>query len=192
MKSNFVRASIAGALLLALAACGGTEQFTISGTIQGLKNNGLVLANAGKTISVPANATTFSFPDTVEYGNTYDVTVTAEPAHQDCTVFRGDGTAGQMAQLNILIDCRQNEYTVGGKVTGLTVDDLVLANGSNGTVLLKKTMTTYELPPVKDGDTYGVTVLKQPAGLFCTVANGVGVMGEAKVTNVDVTCQPAT
>src|SRR5688500_18266264 len=107
MKSTFVRAGIAGALALALAACGGTEEFTINGTIIGLKNNGLVLSNNGKTISPVANATTFAFPDTVEYGETYNVTATAQPAHQTCTVYRGEGTAGQMAALNIIVDCLQ-------------------------------------------------------------------------------------
>lgn len=193
MKSTFVRAGIAGALALGLAACGGTEEFTINGTIIGLKNNGLVLSNNGKTISPAANATTFSFPDTVEYGETYKVTATAQPAHQNCTVYRGEGTAGQMAALNIFVDCLQNAYTIGGTVTGLTADGLVLANGSSGTVAIAKNATSFVFPAlVEDGATYGVTVLTQPTGLRCTVANGVGTMGETKVTNLAVSCVPAT
>jgi hypothetical protein len=193
MKSTFVRAGIAGALALALAACGGTEEFTIKGTIIGLKNNGLVLSNNGKTISPTANATTFSFPDTVEYGETYNVTATAQPAHQECDVFGGEGTAGRMAAINIVVQCVQNAYTIGGTVTGLTADGLVLANGSSGTVAIAKNATTFVFPAlVEDGATYGVTVLTQPTGLRCTVANGIGTMGETKVTNLAVSCAPAT
>src|SRR5206468_11028083 len=35
---------------------------------------------------------------------------------------------------------------------------------------------------------YAVTVLAQPAGQTCTVANGVGTLAGANVTNVTVTC----
>lgn len=197
MKSNFVRAGIAGALALALAACGGTEEYTISGKIAGLNHPGLVLSNNGKTISIPANATTFSFPDRVEYGSVYnvEVTPTGQPAHQTCKVFGGNGTAGQTLNVDILVNCQQNAYTIGGTVSGLTADGLVLANGTSGVLPVFKGLTTFNFGPnqmVADGSTYGVTVLTQPTGLHCTVANGVGTMGEANVTNMAVTCVPAT
>jgi hypothetical protein len=37
---------------------------------------------------------------------------------------------------------------------------------------------------------YGVSILANPAGQSCTVANGVGTMGPADVNNVTVTCAP--
>lgn len=192
MKSSFVRAAFAGALALVLAACGGKEQYTIQGGISGLTENGLVLSSGSQTVSPPAGATTFAFPNTIEYGETYKVEVKTQPRHQTCEVLREDGTAGQMASVQVFVRCFQNEYTLGGTVTGLTVDGLVLANGtSGGTVTINKNATGFVFPvTVKDGATYGVTVLTQPAGLVCTVANGVGTMGEAKVTNVVVTCAP--
>ena len=192
MKSSFVRAAFAGALALALAACGGKEQYTIQGAIEGLTQNGLVLSAGSQTVSPAAGATTFAFPSTIDYGDTYLVEVKTQPRHQNCEVFRSQGTAGQMASVQVFVRCTQNEYTLGGTVSGLTVDGLVLANGSSGgTVTVGKNVTTFVFPvPVKDGATYGVTVLTQPAGLVCTVANGVGTMGEAKITNVVVTCAP--
>jgi len=45
---------------------------------------------------------------------------------------------------------------------------------------------------VQFGDTYGVTVLSNPAGLSCTVANGAGTMGDTDVSNIAVTCVPRT
>ncbi len=45
-------------------------------------------------------------------------------------------------------------------------------------------------PQVLDGAPYGITVLTQPPGLVCTVANGIGVMGEVDISNIVVTCVP--
>lgn len=192
MKSNFVRAGIAGALALGLAACGGTEQFTIKGGVTGLTQPGLVLENEGTTISIAPNATTFAFPDAIDYGDSYNVIVKTNPAHQDCKVRGGKGTAGQYVDIDMLVECVQNAYSLGGKVTGLTADGLVLANGSS-TVGVPKDATVFTFPkPVPDGSTYGVTVLNQPTGLNCTVTNGVGTMGETKIENVEVSCSPAT
>ena len=192
MKSSIVRAAFTGALALVLAACGGKEQYTIQGGIEGLTQDGLVLSAGGQTVSPAAGATTFSFPNTIEYGETYLVEVKTQPRHQTCEVFRSQGTAGQMAAVQVFVRCTQNEYTIGGTVSGLTADGLVLANGtSGGTVTVSKNATSFVFPvTVKDGATYGVTVLTQPTGLVCTVANGVGTMGEAKVTNLVVTCAP--
>ena len=94
----------------------------------------------------------------------------------------------------MVVNCEIQDHTIGGKVTGLTVDGLVLTNGSNGGVLtLTKAATTYVMPAtVFYGQTYGVTVLTQPAGLTCTVAKAVGVMGDADITDMDVTCVPRT
>jgi len=191
MKSSYVRA-FAGALALVLAACGGTEQYTIQGEIDGLTQDGLVLASGSQTVSPAAGAKSFAFPSTIDYGEKYLVEVKTQPRHQNCTVFGKEGVAGQMASIKMLVDCKQNDYTLGGTVSGLTVDGLVLANGtSGGTVTINKNVTSFVFPAtVKDGATYGVTVLTQPTGLVCTVANGVGIMGEAKITNVAVTCAP--
>ena len=192
MKSSFVRAAFAGALALALAACGGKEQYPIQVAIDGLTQNGLVLSAGGQTVSPAAGATTVSFPNSVDYGETYKVEVKTQPRHQTCEVLRDSGTAGQMATVQVYVRCLQNEYTLGGTVSGLTADGLVLANGtSGGVVAIAKNATTFVFPAtVKDGATYGVTVLTQPTGLVCNVANGVGTMGEAKVSNLVVTCAP--
>ena len=80
--------------------------------------------------------------------------------------------------------------TVGGKVIGLTTDGLVLTNGTTGgTIAVVKGATVFVLPVnVSFGQSYGVTILKQPTGQTCTVVNGVGEMGDAKVENIEVTC----
>lgn len=192
MKLSNLRPVLALALALGLAACGGSESFTVAGTINGLAYPGLVLTNKTAELAVPANATTFAFPDSLKYGDTYDVQIKAQPAHQTCQVndTLNNDTAGRMASINVPVICFVNTFTLGGKVTGLTADGLVLTNGTaGGSVTVAKTATEFALPiAVAYGESYGVTVLKQPTGQTCTVSNGVGVMGDARIDTVQVTC----
>jgi hypothetical protein len=214
MKSSLIRPALALALAASLAACGGSDkaEFTVAGSVNGLIYDDLVLTNAGVPLKVAPPTTAgasvrFAFPDKLEYGDTYDVRVLTHPKHQFCEPSAPpDGlyannadTAGRLRTIDIAIACKINEYTVGGTITGLTGAGLVLANGSTGGTYTAETpknppATTpiaYELPPVKFGTTYGVTVSKQPAGQVCTVANPTGTMGDAKVQNANVTCVAA-
>jgi hypothetical protein len=202
MKSIFTRSAVVLALALGLAACGGKAGFTVSGTVTGLIYPGLVIDNKGTTLPIPAGATTFSFPNTIAYGDTYDVTVQINPLHQTCLPSTFDGnthaidTAGRMASISIPIACTMNAFTIGGTVSGLTADGLVLTNGSlGGTVTLTNGTTAFVLPAVTYGVTYGVTVLTQPTdgSVICSVSpNGTGVMGDAAVGDIAVTCVPKT
>lgn len=214
MKSSLIRPALALALAASLAACGGSDkaEFTVAGSVAKLAYDGLVLTNGGVQLKVAPPTTAdapvrFAFPDKLEYGDTYDVQVLTHPAHQFCEpVAPTDGlyannadTAGRLRTIDITIACRINEYTVGGTITGLTGAGLVLANGSTGGTYTAETPATppsttpitYALPTVKFGTTYGVTVSKQPAGQVCTVVNPTGTMGDAAVTNVNVTCVAA-
>lgn len=194
MKSSFLRPALALALAAGLAACGGTATFEVKGVIAGLAYPGLVLTNNGVDLPVAAGATTFAFPGSIEYGETYNVTVKTNPLQQKCEpapAYQAD-TAGRLASINIPVLCQTNAYEVSGKITGLTTDGLVLTNGSTGgTIAVAKNATVVAFPPVTFEQSYGITVVKQPAGQTCTVANGVGVMGGAPVTNLDVTCNTA-
>ncbi|MGZ8290104.1 MAG: hypothetical protein ACXW2U_04490 [Telluria sp.] len=192
MKSSFLRPAMALALALGLSACGGSATYTVGGPIDGLVYPGLVLANGGAELAVAAGSTSYAFPGTIEYGKTYAVTVKTNPAHQSCVAIEryATGTAGQTAGINAAVGCVINTFTVGGKVSGLTTEGLVLTNGTEGgtaTILKDATAFTFATP-VKYGETYGVTILKQPAGQTCTLSNGVGLMGDAKVENIQVTC----
>ena len=191
MKLSFLRPTLLLALAVGLTACGGKATFDVQGTITDLKYAGMVLSNTnnGDTLTVPAGATTFKMPSSIEYGSEYTVTVKTQPAHQSCAPINGSDTAGRMAAINIVISCSVNKNNVGGVVSGLTADGLVLINGSGDQVTLAKDAVVYAFPgAVAYGSTYSVNVLTQPAGLTCTVANAVGEMGDAAVTNANVTC----
>lgn len=198
MKLSCLRPVAALLLTVGLAACGGKASYDVSGTISGLNNNGLVLANGSDTVSPPVGATTFTFPKRIDYGTDYDITVKTQPAHMTCGVSSGSGSAGHYVSIQAFVSCVQNTYAVGGTVTGLTADGLVLANGSNASTLtVVKAATTFTMPDkVADGTSYGISVVTNPTGLICRVATdpstglstGVGTMGEAAVTKVQIVC----
>lgn len=204
MTSTFMRPAIALALVLSLAGCGGKASFPISGTIIGLSNPGLVLSTNGMDLPVAATATSFVFPNSLSYGDVYDVVAKAQPAHQTCTVgaisnpsggqFNGaSDTAGRLGAINIGVGCALNTQTVGGTIAGLTSLGLQLTNGSTGgTIAPVAGATAFTLPnQVAFGVSYGVTVLAQPANDVCTVAaNGTGVMGDNAIADIAVTCVP--
>lgn len=194
MKSSFLRPALALALAAALAACGGSATFEVKGTVANVQYPGLVLTNNGVELPIAVGATTFAFPGSIEYGETYNVSVKANPLHQTCEaaeIYRAD-TAGRLATIDVPVRCLVNTFALGGKITGLSTEGLVLTNGSTGgTVAVVKDATVVVFPAVAFGQSYGITIVKQPTGQTCTVANGVGVMGDAIVDNVAVTCNTA-
>lgn len=206
MTLTSMRAAIALALALSLAACGGKATFPISGTVQGLSYPGLVLSTNGMDLAVAPGATTFSFPNSLSYGDVYNVIPKTQPLHQTCVVASfidasgrvltgGSDTAGRLSSINIGVSCGLNSYAIGGSVSGLTSAGLTLTNGSSGgTVPVAAAATSFAFSsPVPFGVSYGVTVLTQPASETCSVTqNGTGVMGDATVSNIVVACVPKT
>jgi hypothetical protein len=212
MTFKFMRPALAIALALTLGACGGKASFTVAGTIAGLQYNGLVLSTNGMDLPVNATATSatntisFTFPNSISYGEVYNVTVKSPPAHQSCQVGsfpNGTGpvlgaatdTAGRLATINVGVLCSVNPYSIGGTVTGLTatMTGLQLTNGSDPAIVTvtpaEGTDVKFTFPTqVRYGTTYGVTVLTQPTGATCTVSNGSAVMGDAMVENIAVSC----
>lgn len=205
MTFKFLRPALAIALALTLGACGGKASFTIGGEISGLKYNGLVLSSNGMNLKVAANSTTFAFPNSISYGDVYEVTATAQPDHQTCTVGAfsdaagkvtggAKDTAGRLAAINVGVLCSLNAKSIGGTITGLPLaaTGLQLTNGSDPATV-SVTPTGADIPftftnLIPYGTTYGVTVLTQPVGAVCSVANGAAVMGDTAVTNIVVTC----
>ncbi len=194
MSLSFLRPTLLLVLVAGLTACGGKAEFDVAGTITGLEYDGLVLTNNknGDTTTVTKGATSFKMPTRIEYGTEYDVAVKTQPAHQTCGIpqFTAKDTAGRLATINIPVSCAVNQFAIGGKVTGLTVAGLVLANAGDE-VTVPKDATAYTFPTlVPYNNSYTVGVLTNPPGLKCTVVNSSARMGDAAVTNIDVTCVP--
>lgn len=124
-----------------------------------------------------------------------------QPAHQNCATAgypNGNypheyGTAGQTASITsartpaveVFYSCTINAYDLSGTIAGLPSPDLsvTLINGSNSSITVAGSATASSVPfvlrPVPYGTSFGVTVLTQPTGYTCTVADGTGVMNDA-------------
>jgi 6-phosphogluconolactonase (cycloisomerase 2 family) len=83
----------------------------------------------------------------------------------------------------------QQTYAIGGSITGLSAQGLVLQDngGDNLTVPAGTTNFTFATP-IATGGTYAVTVMSSPANTTCSIAQGSGTVAAANITNIRVTC----
>jgi hypothetical protein len=165
------------------------QPFSLGGTISGLgANTGLVLSDGTDSLTVAANATTFTMPTKLAFGSTYAVTITSSPSGLTCSVSNGGGTMPAANVTNVAIACSDQSYTVGGTIQGLSGTGLMLAN--DGATLNVNSGTTQFTMPTRVAYTsaYQVTVQTQPTNETCTVSNGSGTVGTANVTTVTVNC----
>ncbi len=193
-------------LAAALGACGDVSSgpstdsdgtagatFTIGGTVTGLAPTtgagALVLQNGAETLRLNANGP-FLFTTKVPKDGSYDVRISAQPTNptQTCTVSGGSGTVTSDVT-SIAVHCSVETFSVGGRVTGLGGSGLKLRIDDREDVDV--TDGTYVFPtPLARGSSYSVVVKANPTNRWqtCTVSNGVGVIGDANVTNADVVC----
>ena len=169
-----------------------TDAYTISGTISGLPVPGLVLANGSDRLSIPANATDFTMPAAVAFTSTYAVAVVTPPTNYTCTVGNGAGTMGAGPVTDITVTCARPAFTLGGSISALASNGLILSNG-NDTLPVLANATTFSMPTaVATGASYDISVVSNPAAVRCTVSNASGVMGNEPMLNASVSCVPAT
>jgi RNase P/RNase MRP subunit p29 len=176
-------------LSASLAACGGYTTVPLGGTVFGLTIDGLVLANGNDTVAVPANATSYRFPNQIDDHGTYAITIASQPAGLTCAVSSPSGTATGVAITWANVICAVNTHGIGGTVTGLTTDGLQLTNGSDVVSVAANATSFGFAGRVAEGSVYGVAVLQQPTGQTCSVTKGTAVMGTTDVTDIQVTCQ---
>jgi hypothetical protein len=79
-------------------------------------------------------------------------------------------------------------YTIGGAISGLTDQGLVLINGTDTDTPNPGDLSFTFPTSVAAGTDYAVTVQIQPTTQTCSVANGTGKVGTAAVTDISVTC----
>lgn len=180
MKSLTMRCAALALCATTLAACGGGSggSIPLSGSISGLNRAGLILTNKGKDLEVANSATTFTFTDLVANDSEFEILVKTNPVGQVCTPSNNKGRANYYSYTQTIVTCTTDLYTLSGTVNGLkaTSTGLVLANGPI-TVAVPAGATTFTFgKTVPNTQTYGITVLSQPAGQTCTVQNGSGTM----------------
>jgi hypothetical protein len=199
-----MRAGCALALALALAGCGGKAEFPVTVSVSGLFYPGLVVSNNGQNMSVavpPANqfgSASVDFPNTISYGDAYQVTIGSDPQHSHCQLADAEnnakGTAGRLASINVVVNCTVDAHSLGGSVTGLTSTGLTIINGSSGgganAVPGTTTSADFTISSlVQYGVPYGLSILSQPLYDTCKIDSGaIGTMGDFDIKNVAVSC----
>lgn len=173
-----------------------TNTYTISGTVTGLEGSGLTLRNNdGPDLVV--NSSSFAFPAQVTSGQTYSVTVQADPTSpwQTCTVdASSSGTVTNANVTNVAIHCETKSFSIGGVVKGLAGNHLSFTNNNSDFL---------EVTPAGGADIPFVFATKVPSGApymvaasimpehplqDCVVTNGSGTVQGADVTDIVFTC----
>lgn len=171
-----------------------TNHYTIRGTVSGLAGRAQVTLNdnGGDPVIVAANGS-FSFATPVAYGGSYAVTAGTQPVGQTCTVTNASGSGVSAEVSNVAVTCATNNYTVGGAVTGLSANGLVLKNNAGDPIAVGAGSSSFVFDtPVAYNSSYVVTVFQQPLGQTCMVANGAGSNVQQNVANVSVSCTTST
>ncbi|HEX4268794.1 MAG TPA: choice-of-anchor tandem repeat GloVer-containing protein [Steroidobacteraceae bacterium] len=164
------------------------DSYSVIGSIKGLTTDGLVLLDNGTDrMPVSANATHFTMPTPVLDGDTYAVTIQSQPTGLTCSVSGGTGTMGTGGVM-VAVTCVPDTYPVNGTITGLASTGLVLQDNGGDTTAIGANATQFMMPTViAYGSPYSVTILSQPVGLDCSIADGAGTMGAGGAT-VAVSC----
>lgn len=185
MKSLYLRAIMAIACAIGLAACGGSSgNLILGGTITGLTKDGLVLTNNNsQTVTVAAGATSYAFPDLIDDEDNFNVTVKTQPTGAVCTVVAtsGSGKASVYNSQYVAVTCVTDTHKLGATVTGLTNTGLVLVVGGSSFVATPNVSSVDSVALVADGSPYGVTILSQPTGQQCALTNATGTMGSGDI-----------
>lgn len=81
-------------------------------------------------------------------------------------------------------------YTVGGTVSNLLLNGLVLQNNGGDDLAIAANDDSFTFPtPIADGEGYNVTIKIQPIKMQdCMVTQATGTISGANVRNVDIQC----
>lgn len=173
-----------------------TNQYTIGGTITGLAGSGLRLTAAGAGSYEATTNGAFQFPTALASGTSYTVDVVTDPIDpkQTCVVANESGVIATENVTNVAVTCTTDRFTVGGRVSGLAGEGLVLQrNGEDDLAVASNGAFTFETAQ-DSGTSYEVSVAAQPTSppQICTVERGTGTIGRNNVTNVRVSCATET
>jgi 6-phosphogluconolactonase (cycloisomerase 2 family) len=198
--------------LLVLTACGGGDsgggggnagggamQYAVGGVVTGLVptfgavSQLVVLAvNGGDQVYLNANGA-FHFSKPLPAGASYVVTIDVAPVDppETCQIGNASGTVGPGSATAVTISCTWAKFTVGGTVSGLTGQGLVLSdNGTDHLPIAASGPFTFATP-VTTTHGYSVAVATQPTGETCAAnKNSAGSIFGEPVTNVSVLCLP--
>jgi hypothetical protein len=168
-----------------------TADFTVGGTVNDLEGSGLVLRNNGGDELTIDGSGPFHFDTALPSGSRYDVKIAQQPGNpnQTCSVQNGTGTVGSGNVTNIVVTCETRDFSVGGRVTHLRgLGGLVIQN-NGGDDLQIGAEGRFTFPTrLPSGDSYNVTISRQPVFARCEVRHGSGTIRDKNIDDVEVRC----
>ncbi len=187
--------TLASAAVIDVAVNCSTNTYSVGGSISGLGGaSDLVLGNNGtESLSVAANASTFTLTKQVPSGSAYAVTVLTQPKGLNCTVANGSGTVEAANVSSVAVSCiAAPTYSVGGSIAGLGNTGLTLSNGGENLSIAANAGSFAFANLLSPGTDYNVTVGTQPTSQICSVVNGTGTVATGNVNSVAVNCSVPT
>lgn len=169
-----------------------TLSFAVRGGISGLTGSGLTfLLNGRGALTVPAGSVNFAFPP-IPSATRYDVTISAQPAAQTCSINGGSGTVGAADVTTIAVSCGVVGLIIGGTVVGLGPNTgLTLRLNGGAPLPIAAQAQSFAFPNVlQTGTDYSVTVASPALGPLrtCLLARAKGRVGATNVTDMMVWC----
>lgn len=194
MRRRVVVISSVLAASLALTGCLFFGFATVGGTVTGLPTGtSVILQNNGKDNLTLTENGRFTFNNTLDDGDDYNVTVLTNPASATCTASNNTGTINSKGDdvENVLITCA----VVGnltGTVTGLPSGNYITVLNNGGSALRVYVDGSFTFPgTVANGTSYNITVQTPlPAALTtCNVTGGTGQMASGVPnTTIAIAC----
>ncbi len=187
------------ATIVLLTGCGGgggssnnptppPPQFTVSVTVTGLQVGQQFTATLDGSVDVVVSDNgSASFTAQLDDGAAYDVTITAQPATQTCTVAAGSGTV-QNADVDLAVTCVG--FMVGGAASGLDAGDtlsLELNGGEQQLTITADGAFTFD-NTLPDQATYSVVLQSTPVEKLCTLSGESGTVAGSDVTSIVISC----
>jgi 6-phosphogluconolactonase (cycloisomerase 2 family) len=162
----------------------------VGGSITGLSGTATVVLNDTEELTLSQDGV-FQFRTRLAGGQSYSITLGAQPPDQTCTVSNGSGTVTSASNSNVTVTCTTRpQYAIGGAISGLS-GTVELQHGSD--VIAVSSNGRFTFPTrVEAGESYAVSVVTQPTGAQCDVASGSGVVASQDVEDVAVSCRALT
>ncbi len=179
--------TISGAVVSDIAVSCTTHSYAVGGSVSGLSGTVVLLNNDGDELTLTENGD-FAFSTEVAHGEAYAVTVKTQPDDQSCEVSAGSGTVDAAVVSTVEISCANNPHVVGGSVTGLEGESVVLQLNGGEELTVSADASFSFSSELYSGDVWEVTIAGQEGERFCTIENGVGTVSGADISDIQVHC----
>lgn len=184
--------TIEGAGVSNLSVSCATRQYSLQGRIVGLKGEGLEVTVNSERLEASFENGALEFLPELDDHSDYSVSVSKQPANpsQTCEVSNGSGKVDGANVDDILLVCETVSFNVGGSVSGLQGDGLVLQlNGAHDLSVESDGGFSFSTL-LEDQSEYAVSVKTEPTSpeQNCRVTNGEGSLSGGDVSNILVSC----